>query len=146
MLLISECQVLQLSRHKQGGQTGTNFIFSDNMITFLCSKSTDSVINITIGWFSKTALLDLVTFYVVDCIVLHCGFVPRLVPLSKVLYHSCFIRGQRCICWSCRLKLTLSVISDVKPIIYFSSSRISLVARASDSQSGKSGFEAGLRP
>ena len=43
---------------------------------------------------------------------------PRLVPLSKALYHTCFIFGQRCKWWSCRLKWTLSAISDVKPIIY----------------------------
>ena len=45
-------------------------------------------------------------------------FNPQLVPLSKVLYHTCFICGQRCKCWSRRPKLTSSVISDVKPIIY----------------------------
>ena len=45
-------------------------------------------------------------------------FEPRLVPLSKVLYHTCFISGQRFKCWSRRPKLTSSVISDVKPIIY----------------------------
>ena len=39
--------------------------------------------------------------------------------LSKVLYHTCFICGQRCKRWSHRPKLTSSVISDVKPIIYF---------------------------
>ena len=38
--------------------------------------------------------------------------------LSKALYHTCFICGQRCKWWSRRPKLTLSVISDVKPIIY----------------------------
>ena len=43
---------------------------------------------------------------------------PRLVPLSKALYHTCFICGQRCKWWSRRPKLTSSVISDVKPIIY----------------------------
>ena len=42
----------------------------------------------------------------------------RLVPLSKVLYDTCFFCGQRCKCWSHRPKLTLSVISDVKPNIY----------------------------
>ena len=45
-------------------------------------------------------------------------FEHRLVPLSKVLYHTCFICGQRCKWWSRPPKLTLSVISDVKPIIY----------------------------
>ena len=34
------------------------------------------------------------------------------------LYHTCFICGQRCKCWSHRPKLTSSMISDVKPIIY----------------------------
>ena len=43
---------------------------------------------------------------------------PRLVPLSKALYHACFICGQRCKWCSRWLKLTLSVISDVKPIVY----------------------------
>ena len=46
------------------------------------------------------------------------GFESRLVLLSKALYHTCFICGQRCKCWSRRPKLTSSVISDVKPIIY----------------------------
>ena len=46
------------------------------------------------------------------------GFEPRLVLLSKALYHTCFICGQRCKFWSRRPKLTLSVISDVKLIIY----------------------------
>ena len=46
------------------------------------------------------------------------GLEPRLVPLSKALYHTCFICGQRCKRWSRRPKLTSSVISDVKPIIY----------------------------
>ena len=40
------------------------------------------------------------------------------MPLSKALYHTCFICGQRCKWWSRRPKLTSSVISDVKPIIY----------------------------
>ena len=40
------------------------------------------------------------------------------MPLSKTLYHTCFICGQRCKCWSRLPKLTSSVISDVKPIIY----------------------------
>ena len=40
------------------------------------------------------------------------------MPLSKALYHTCFICGQRCKCWSRWPKLTLSVISDVTPIIY----------------------------
>ena len=43
---------------------------------------------------------------------------PWRVSLSKVVYHTCFICGQRCKCWSRQLKLTLSVISGVKPIIY----------------------------
>ena len=38
--------------------------------------------------------------------------------LSKALYHTCFTCGQRCKWWSRRPKLTSSVISDVKPIIY----------------------------
>ena len=37
---------------------------------------------------------------------------------SKALYHTCFICGQRCECWSRRRNWTWSVISDVKPIIY----------------------------
>ena len=54
------------------------------------------------------------------CIALCCvvGLYPRLVPLSKALYHTCFIRGQGCEWWSRRRKLPSSVISDVKPIIY----------------------------
>ena len=50
----------------------------------------------------------------------HCvaGFEPRLVSLIKALYHTSFICGQRCKCWYRRPKLTSSVISDVKPIIY----------------------------
>ena len=40
------------------------------------------------------------------------------MPLSQALYHTCFICGQRCKCWSCQPKLTSSVISDVKTIIY----------------------------
>ena len=51
-------------------------------------------------------------------ITLRCVFEPQRLPLSKALYHTCFICGQRCKCWSRRLKLTSSVISDVKPIIY----------------------------
>ena len=57
-------------------------------------------------------------------IALLCGnhyvacFEPRLVPLSKVLFRSCFICGQRCKCWFRQPKLTSLVISDVKPIIY----------------------------
>ena len=43
---------------------------------------------------------------------------PGFVPLSKALYHTCFICGQRCTRWSRRSKLTSSVTSDVKPIIY----------------------------
>ena len=43
---------------------------------------------------------------------------PRLVHLSKALYHTCFICGQRCKCWSRRPQLTSSVISDDKAIIY----------------------------
>ena len=46
------------------------------------------------------------------------GFESRLVLLSKTLYHTCFICGQRCKWWSRRPKLTSSVISHVKPIIY----------------------------
>ena len=46
------------------------------------------------------------------------GFASWLVLLSKALYHTCFICGQRCKWWSHWPKLTLSVISDVKPIIY----------------------------
>ena len=46
------------------------------------------------------------------------GLYPRLVPLRKALYHGFFICGQRCKWWSRRLKLTSSVISGVKPIIY----------------------------
>ena len=49
---------------------------------------------------------------------LRCRFEPRLVPLSKAPYHTCFICGQRCKWWSRRPKLTSSVISDVKQIIY----------------------------
>ena len=51
--------------------------------------------------------------YIIDS-----GFESRLVPLCKALYHTCFIWGQRCKWWSRRPKLTPSVISDVKPIIY----------------------------
>ena len=67
-------------------------------------------------------------FFLIQCdglaIASLCGnhyfacFQPRLVPLSKALYHTCFICGQRCKYWSRRPKLTSSVISDVKHIIY----------------------------
>ena len=40
------------------------------------------------------------------------------MPLSKALYHASFICRQRCKWWSRRPKLTSSLISDVKPIIY----------------------------
>ena len=50
--------------------------------------------------------------------LLCCVFEPRLVPLSRALYHTCFIYGQRCKCWSRRPKLISSVISDVKLVIY----------------------------
>ena len=43
---------------------------------------------------------------------------PWLVPLSKALYHTCFIWGQRCKWWSRPPKLTSLVISDIKRIIY----------------------------
>ena len=46
------------------------------------------------------------------------GFEPRLVSLSKALYHICFICGQGCKWWSHRPKVTLPVIWDVKPIIH----------------------------
>ena len=45
------------------------------------------------------------------------GFVSQRVPLRKALYHACFICGQSK-WWSRQAKLTLSVISVVKPIIY----------------------------
>ena len=51
-------------------------------------------------------------------------FEPWLVPLSKVLYHTCFICGQRCKCWSRWPKLTSLVISNDKPIIYNSMSLV----------------------
>ena len=38
--------------------------------------------------------------------------------LSRALYHTCFICGQRCKRWFRQPKLTPSVISDVKSIIY----------------------------
>ena len=44
---------------------------------------------------------------------IYAGFEPRLVPLSKALYHTCFICGQRCKCWSRRPKLTSSVIQTL---------------------------------
>ena len=53
--------------------------------------------------------------YIVLCIV---GSYPQLVPLSKALYPTCFIHGQECKSWSCRPKLTLSMILNVEPIIY----------------------------
>ena len=37
---------------------------------------------------------------------------------TTALYHACFICGQRCKWWSQRPKLTSSVISDFKPILY----------------------------
>ena len=46
------------------------------------------------------------------------GFISRLVPLNKTPYHACFICGQRCNWWSRRPKMTSSVISDVKTVIY----------------------------
>ena len=51
----------------------------------------------------------------------------RLVLQSKALYHTCFICGQRCKCWTRRPKLTSSVISDVKPIIYIFYIYVSIV-------------------
>ena len=45
-------------------------------------------------------------------------FKPRHVPLSKAHYHTYIICGQRRKLWSCRLKLTSSLISNIKPIIY----------------------------
>ena len=39
--------------------------------------------------------------------------------LSKALYHTCFICGQRCKWWSRRPKLTSSVISDVNLSLKF---------------------------
>ena len=59
---------------------------------------------------------ECIRLYVVHYIMM-CVHI-QLVPLSKALYCTCFIRGQGCKSWSCRSKLTLSVISDVKPIIY----------------------------
>ena len=50
--------------------------------------------------------------------LLPCMFEPQFVPLSKALYHNCFINGQRCKCWSRRPKLTSLVISDIKPTTY----------------------------
>ena len=47
------------------------------------------------------------------------GSSPRLVSVNTALYHTCFIRGQGCNWRSQRPNLTSSVISDVKPIIYF---------------------------
>ena len=35
------------------------------------------------------------------------------MPLSKAPYHTCFICGHRCKCWSFRPKLTSSAISDI---------------------------------
>ena len=49
---------------------------------------------------------------------LHCGFRIPVVPLSKVLYHTCFVSGQRCKYWSRQPKLTSSVSSDVKPFTF----------------------------
>ena len=42
----------------------------------------------------------------------------QLVPLSKALYHTCFICGWICKWWAHRWKLTSSVISHIKPIVY----------------------------
>ena len=53
-----------------------------------------------------------------DCHAEKSEFLPWLVLLAKALYHACFICGQTRRWWSCRPKLTSSVISDVKPIIY----------------------------
>ena len=53
-----------------------------------------------------------------DCHTETVGSFPQLVLLSKALYHACFVCGQRCNWWSHLPKLTLSVISDLKPIIY----------------------------
>ena len=46
------------------------------------------------------------------------SFVSRLMALSMALYRACFICGRRCPWWSRQLRLTLIVISDIKPIIY----------------------------
>ena len=40
------------------------------------------------------------------------------MALSMALYRACFICGRRCPWWSRQLRLTLLVISDIKPIIY----------------------------
>ena len=42
----------------------------------------------------------------------------QLVPLSKALYHNCFICGQRCKWWSHWPNLTSSVISDIYSYIF----------------------------
>ena len=64
----------------------------------------------------RVGALDWLSLCFVVMIPLHIR--TPLVPLCKALYHTCFICGQRCKCWSCLPKLTLSVISNVKPIIY----------------------------
>ena len=46
------------------------------------------------------------------------NFCSHIFAISKALYHTCFICGQRCKWWSRQPKLTSSVISDIKPIIY----------------------------
>ena len=67
------------------------------------------------GLYSSGNVLNFTLCIALCCVV---GLYSWLVPLSKGLYHTCFIRGQGCKRSSRRLKLTLSVISDVKPIIY----------------------------
>ena len=47
------------------------------------------------------------------------GSFPRLVSLSKIFSHTCFIHEQGCKWWSRLPKMTSSVISDVKPVIHF---------------------------
>ena len=70
------------------------------------------------GWDSRTAYC--VGLAIASLCGSHnvAGFESRLVLLSKALYHTCFICGQRCKLWSRRPKLTSLVISDVKPITY----------------------------
>ena len=70
------------------------------------------------------AIVQRSAYWTLDCACMHnegnAGSFPQLVSLSKTFYHACFIYGQGCKCLSRQPKLTSSVISDVKPIIYLS--------------------------
>ena len=62
--------------------------------------------------------LQHIVLYVVHYIMWTMWVRIRRVPLSKALYHTCFIRKQGSNWWCYRPKLTWSVILDIKPVVY----------------------------